>query len=422
MAGRLRALWLLGASLGCSGARGASGAKVGLQDGGIELAVDAGPVSAAPDGGIDGGTADGGRTTPPAVFLPGFHQALRWNELASDLTTYRMRIPAGRAGDRLEVTFRSGDGPLAVTGASVAAAGADGALAAAPVSLAFGGQPGFTAGGRALVTSDPAALAVHFHQDLYVSFEAQGNLAVSAVALFPESYCEAGSHSLDASLAGQAPHPQAIGVATIEVEGAPSRVGIALGDSITEGYVQSCVPWTPACGVPPDDYRNCWTYVAEGLLGWPVLNAAVSGQDAETGLANLGQEVLAVPGLTDSITLLGTNDLGGSDTPQDIESVLAQIYQALAPVSRVWGVTLPPKDPADPDLAVIQAELTAVDGWLRGGTAPAAGLLDFESVLWASPTDPVDYAPGLGEDGIHPTVQGQRLLGEYTALKLAGAN
>ncbi|HUB09047.1 MAG TPA: SGNH/GDSL hydrolase family protein [Myxococcales bacterium] len=419
MAGRFEAVLLLGIGVGCSGGRAAD---VIRPDGGILLAVDAGPADALGDGGADGGAVDGGPPAAPEVFLPAFHQALRWSELAPDPTTYRMRIPPGRAGDRVEVTFRSGDGPLAIAAATVATAGADGALAGVPVPLTFAGQPGFTAGARALVTSDAAPLAVQFHQDVYVSFEAQGNLAVSAVALFPESYCEAGSHSLDASLAGQVPHPQAIGVATIEVEGAPSRVGIALGDSITEGYVQSCVPWTPACGVPPDDYRNCWTYVAEGLLGWPVLNAAVSGQDAETGLANLGQEVLAVPGLTDSMTLLGTNDLGGSDTPQDIENVLAQIYQALAPVSRVWGVTLPPKDPADPDLAVIQAELTAVDGWLRGGTAPVAGLLDFESVLWASPTDPVDYAPGLGEDGIHPTVEGQRLLGEYTALKLAGAN
>ncbi|MHB8419702.1 MAG: SGNH/GDSL hydrolase family protein [Myxococcales bacterium] len=372
------------------------------------------------DGGIALDAGDGGA---PLAFQPGFHQALRWTEVATDLTTYRLRIPLGRAGSRIEVTFRSGDGDggLSVSSANVASAAGDGEIGGPPVALTFDGQPGFTAGSGTLVTSDPVPFAARFHrdpyaEDVYVSFEALGNLAVSAVALFPQSYYEAGSHSLEPSLAGALPHPEAVGVATVYVEAPRTRVAIALGDSITEGYVESCVPWTPACGVPPDDYRNCWTYVAETLLGWPVVNAAVSGQGVERALDNLDQEVLAVQGVTDSVTLLGTNNLGGPSA-QDIEAALSQIYQKLHPW-RVYGATLLPKDPSDPDLAAIQAELTSIDGWLRGGSAPIDALVDFQSVLWASPSDPVDFAPGLGEDGIHPTVEGQLLMGQYAAQEL----
>ena len=400
-----------GTSGGSSGStsRGSSGSMSGGSSG---------TTSGSTGASSGSGTTSGGSL----AFQPGFHQALRANEVASKLTTYRMRIPVGRAGQPIKITFRSGDGPLRVSAANVAMAGGDGALKGSPVSLTFGGKSGFSVGSRTLVTSDPAPFAMPFHQDIYVSFEATGNLAVSAIALFPESYRELGSHSLDPSLAGQRPHPQAIGVATIYVDAAPTRAAIILGDSITEGYVESCVPWTSACGVPPDDYRNTWGYVAEGILGWPVLNAAASGQDAETALANLNQEVLAVTGVTDSVSLLGTNDLGGPETPQDIEGVLAQIYgQLQPPFSSVYGATLLPKDPKVSNLSTVQAQLTEVNQWLRSGQPTFSHLLDFQSVLWASPSDPVDFAPGLSVDGIHPSVEGQLLLGRYTAQQMAAS-
>lgn len=125
---------------------------------------------------------------------------------------------------------------------------------------------------------------------------------------------------------------------------------------------------------------------------------------------------------TDSITLIGTNDLGGTDTVADIEGLMSPIYEALAPpFSFVWAATLLPKDPNVPNLATLQAQLTAINEWLRTGSPPIGALLDFQSVLWVSPQDPVDYAPGMTVDGIHPSVEGQLLLGQYAAAQIQAA-
>src|SRR5437016_2018314 len=78
-----------------------------------------GPVTEVPPASTDPLTPpdEPGPAPPPAPppapeFQPAFHQALRWSKSVSGLTTFRMRIPVGRAGERLRITFRSGDGSL----------------------------------------------------------------------------------------------------------------------------------------------------------------------------------------------------------------------------------------------------------------------------------------------------------------------
>src|SRR5512140_2603145 len=83
-----------------------------------------------------------------AKFQPAFHQALRWSKSVGSLTTFRMRIPVGRAGQRVRVTFRSGDGSLTLHKATIAHAGPNGALASEPLQLTFNGSSGFTVGSR----------------------------------------------------------------------------------------------------------------------------------------------------------------------------------------------------------------------------------------------------------------------------------
>src|ERR671920_341459 len=47
---------------------------------------------------------------PGAGFQPGFHQALRWSESFGSATTFRLKVPVGRAGGKLRLSFRAGDG------------------------------------------------------------------------------------------------------------------------------------------------------------------------------------------------------------------------------------------------------------------------------------------------------------------------
>src|SRR5258708_2425825 len=110
----------------------------------------------------------GARGASDVVYQPGFHQALRWSVNASDRTTYRMKIPIGRGGTRLRVSFRAGDGALALYAATVAFADVNGVLKSPPAALLFNGNPGFSAQARQRFTSDELPFPVSPGAEIYV--------------------------------------------------------------------------------------------------------------------------------------------------------------------------------------------------------------------------------------------------------------
>lgn len=195
-------------------------------------------------------------------------------------------------------------------------------------------------------------------------------------------------------------------VDTIEVEGPPDRAIVALGDSITEGYVSSDVGRYQG---HHDDYRNAWSSVAQTILRIPVVNAAVSAYGIEDTIRYLGAEVLTLQGITDCAVLIGTNDLH-AHTPEQLEARLAHLLTQLRPFCRLWMGTLLPKEIADPNFQTIAARRLAVNEWIRQ-QAQVAGVIDF-GVALARSDDPHRFRPGLGEDGIHPSIAGQRVMGE----------
>ena len=333
------------------------------------------------------------------AWQPGFHQALRWEVVVETPTVFRVRVPVGRAGDLLRFAFRSGDGDAILHEATVALAGEGGRLASAPVPITFGGAAGFEAGPRERVLSDPIPLPVAFREELYVSFEAEGHLAAGAIDLFPDSYASTTAR-VDSKIVDERREHRAIALASILVHGRRGAAVVAIGDSITEAFVDG-----------RDDYRRNWPQITEALTGIPVANAAVSGQGLWGALHHLEEEVLALDGVTDRIVLLGTNDLGAVDE-DELADDLAALYDALDGFCRVWAATLPPKDRPDvtDEMRRVRRE---VNEWIRG-EAEVAGVIDFERVL-ADPEDPDRWAEGLDEDGIHPSVEGQRRMGEEAA-------
>jgi len=333
---------------------------------------------------------------PEPIWQPGFHQALRWEVEAPGRTTYRMKVPVGRAGTALRFAFRSGDGEARLHRATVAFAGAQGELASEPIPLAFGGSPGFSAGPRERVVSDPVELEVALHDELYVSFEVEGRLAAGAIDLFPDSWASSDTGPAARRLDDRE-EKRAIGLQSVLVLGPPSRAFVALGDSITEGYVDG-----------RDDYRRVWTQVAEAIAGVPVANAGVSGQGTWGARQFLEGEVLVLEGITDCIVLLGTNDLGAMDEV-GISQRLTGIYDALRPFCTVWGATLPPRDRPDAT-AELRRRRHALNDWLRN-EADVAGVIDFAAALEA-PGDSDRWAEGLAEDGVHPSTRGQQVMGE----------
>jgi lysophospholipase L1-like esterase len=332
------------------------------------------------------GTAAMGST----AFQPGFHQALR-GSVSIGRTTYTMKLPIGRGGGRLRVSFKAGDGSLTLHSASIAHAGTQAALS-------FDSAAGFSAGARQRVQSDPVAFPVAFGDELFVSFDVEGALAASNINAFP----------------GSTPTPRAIGLDTIDVEGEAGPAFVALGDSITEGYVSGDVGDYVSRS---DDYRNAWTTVAQNALRLPVANAAVSGQGLDDATAALDSEVFTLQGITDCLVLIGTNDLWDL-TADQIDARMATLFDRLRPFCRVWAGTLLPKEVTTMgDYATVVSRRLAVNAFIRT-QAKVDGIIDFEAAL-AAPGNVNAFVPGYGEDGIHPSIAGQQVMGKEAARVLA---
>jgi lysophospholipase L1-like esterase len=309
-----------------------------------------------------------------------------------------MRIPVGRAGSRIRVTFRSGDGSFTLQQATVAKAGASGALASAPVPLTFNGKAGFSTGARTLVTSDAVAFPLAFRDELAISFEVQGALGESTIDAFPGSYARTGVYATTQGTLGGMEWEKALGVATVDVEGPTGRAFVAIGDSITEGYMDD-----------HNDTRNAWPSLVEQQLGIPVVNAGVSGQGFYDAQLNLNQEVLALQGVTDCIVLLGTNDLGGELSLAQLEERMTRLFDGLQPFCRLWVSTLLPKEKSNyGDYAVVKAQRHDFNAWIRQQQTRAQ-VIDLEAVT--RQPDNVDlFIDGLEVDGIHPSAEGHRVM------------
>jgi lysophospholipase L1-like esterase len=328
------------------------------------------------------------------MFQPGFHQSLRWSH-STGAVTFRLRVPVGRAGQRVRLAFRSGDGSLVLRKATVAKAGPDGSLASAPVTVTFSGASGFSVGKRVRVVSDPVPFAVGFRDELAVSFEVQGALSVSAIMALPGSYVRSGSYASVQGPLGGTPWEKAVGLMTVDVEGPPARAFVAVGDSITEGYISD-----------RDDTRRAWPSLAEAQLGVPIVNAGVSGQGFYDALMNLDQEVLQLQGVTDCIVLLGTNDLSSLGTGA-LQGRMNTLISRLRPLCRPWVATLLPKEKANHgDYNVVKTQRLEMNAWIRA-TFPHG--IDLEAVT-RQPDNVHLFIDGLEVDGIHPSVEGHRVM------------
>ncbi len=337
----------------------------------------------------------GHRDVRAPTFRPAFHQVLR-GSLDSPRMTYRVAIPIQRAGSRLRASFES-RGRFQLNGAAVRAT-----PQSSPIALAFDGLPGFKTDAPRTVRSDPVAIAIEAGSEIVLSFDIEGSVAASSFDRFPEGSAEPGGHALDAAGSRALPFQRGIGLTTIEIEGEQSRVIVAIGDSITEGYISG-----------HDDIRDSWPMVAQRMLGVPVIGAAVSGQGVADALASVDRDVLSMEGITDCVILLGTNDLG--DHPDVyIVTQLEALAHRLASACQVWTGTILPKDwTLRGSYPLVAQRRKAVNDWLRKSRDH---LIDFDAAL-RDPASPHRLKPGTSADGIHINANGHRLV----ALELVKA-
>lgn len=331
--------------------------------------------------------------------------------------TVRETVRLSSGGSRIRLVFsnRYGDQALALGQVRVR-------LAGQAALLTFSGKTATSIAPGATATSDPLALAVPPLARLEVNSHLPARTTVTGFHW--------GGQQTFSLAAGK---PEAPGerfrgrlfLNAVLVDGAPgARTVVAIGDSITDGN-----------GSTPDADRRWPDLLAERLAphGIAVANAGISGGRllrngmGRSALARFEQDVLAQPGVSDVIVLLGTNDIGwpgGPFAPKDDAVTLAELqagFRQLAAASHARGLritvgTLPPfkgaleGTPFAGHYSPAKERLRqTLNGWLRTvGLFDA--VVDFDAVL-RDPQRPqrmrAEFDSG---DHLHPGDAGYRAM------------
>lgn len=327
------------------------------------------------------------------------------------------------SGSQVEVRLSNalGSAPLTISTASVGIRSSGATLAAAPVSLTFGGAAAVTIPVGSDVLSDPATLAVNDGQDIAVSlFVSQANAPLTYHALALETNActdrggAAGDHTLDVS--GTAFTTTGLfdwwlDAVAVDTSSATGTV-VALGDSITDGY----------CTTP--DAHQRWTDVLASRLGGAlaVANEGISGNRLEGGgsgpdaESRLQRDVLSLPGATTLFVYEGTNDIGGgADGTTVLNAMHSIVSSAHAAGLHVVGATIIPRAGAAVWTPVMEAYRQQVNLTIRQGTV-FDEFVDFDKVEATGGVVPIMNPSFDCGDHVHPNATGLAAMGNSVPL------
>ncbi|HWB48860.1 MAG TPA: SGNH/GDSL hydrolase family protein [Stellaceae bacterium] len=356
--------------------------------------------------------------------------------------TLRMtpRISLGGGTIRLRISNAYGVRPLRIGSAHVALRGEGAAIVpGTDRKLAFGGEPGATIAAGALLVSDPVALAVpaladlavsiHLPQELPATFGITGRYARQTNYISPVG---------DFAAAPVMP----VGKLTddwyflcgVDVVAPPDTLGVvAVGDSLTDANIST------------HDGHHSWpSQLARRLVarakdhgGRPiaVMNQGLGGNRilhdvrGDSGLRRFDRDVVAQPGVTHCVIMLGTNDLRNRSADPAQEVTAPQMIAGLKQLAlrgqsagiKMIGATLTPfwNETFLPGAwnARREAVREAVNAWLREGTAFDA-LVDFDAAL-RDPENHLRMLPAYDcGDHLHPSDLGYRTMGDAIDLAL----
>jgi len=352
--------------------------------------------------------------------------------------TLRMNARISIGGERLRVRLSNayGNRPLHVaavhlglreTGAAIVA-GSDRALT-------FGGAPSATIAAGALLLSDPVGLTAPPLADVAITFHLPGDV--------PASFGVTGRYARQTNyisppgdFTGETVMP--VGRVTddwyflggIDVL-APAATGgiVALGDSLTDANISTHDAF---CRWPDQLARRL---VARGGRPMGVMNQGLGGNRilhdirGDSGLRRFDRDVLAQPGVTHVIVMLGTNDLRNRWAKPEEEVTAEQMIAGLQQMAlrartrgiKIFGATLTPFEnetflvgawnPAR------EAVRQAVNAWIRDGGAFDA-VIDFDKGL-RDPEHPARMLPIYDcGDHLHPSDAGYNRMGDVIDLAL----
>jgi lysophospholipase L1-like esterase len=335
---------------------------------------------------------------------------------------------------RIRLSNRFGTAPLTVGPVSAARAGTGAALVpgtAAPV--AFDGRPDAVVAPSDELVSDPVAVVAEAGSPLAVSLVLASTPDVVAehpVALQTSYLSGSGDFSLDAEGDGfGTPIGSWMVLTGVDVL-APRPVNalVAMGDSITDGV---------GSGLDTD---SRWSDALSDRLArrggeatMAVLNAGISRNElladrgpagGESPISRLGREVVDVPGATDVVLHIGTNDLAaGRSGPEIVDGLVRFAGLARAAGKRVFLTTITPSDAGPHGTPQAAAARDEVNRWVRQrGDEHADGVFDFAAAV-ADPVRPGRLLDRFDSgDGLHLSEAGYRALADAVDVtRLSGS-
>lgn len=348
---------------------------------------------------------------------------------------YRLRVSQGGGQVRVEFSNEFNTAPITIVSASVALA-VDG-LDAVPGSLhplTFSGKPAVTLPVGGVAQSDPVELSVPTLGDLLVSVYAPGG--ITWIGTNRAGKTDPGmAEATDATSMETWPVDRHVYarpmISAIEVRTEnPTRVVVALGDSITDGSVDSKTGdrgWPGALSRIVAD-RNI-SVVNAGINS----NRLLKSGDffAPAGPARLDRDVFSVPGITHLIVLEGINDIGmgapdswfGESTPVRAEDLIAALRQIINRAHKrglkVIGGTIIPFAGAPYYADEKEKTRLAVNEWIRTSRA-FDGIVDFDAAVRDPDKPGVIKAEFDSGDHLHPNAAGCREMAQAIDLRLLG--
>jgi lysophospholipase L1-like esterase len=353
--------------------------------------------------------------------------------------TLRMNARVSIGGDRLRVRLSNayGSRPILVGAAYIGLCDAgSGVVSGSNKKLSFGGADVVTIAAGAFVVSDPVSLDLPPLADVSISFYLPGDL--------PANFGITGRYarqinyvSPPGDFASSAVMP--VGSITGDwffVSGvdvlAPADTGgiVAVGDSLTDANISTL---NAHCRWPDQLSRRLQARRNGRPMG--VMNQGLGGNRilhdirGDSGLRRFDRDVVAQPGVTHPIIVLGTNDLRNRWAKPEEEVTADQMIAGLKQLAirartagiKIFGGTLLPFENETflPGAWTPKREETRqmVNEWIREGGAFDA-VIDFDRAL-RNPEHPTSMLPIYDcGDHLHPSDFGYNKMGDAIDLSL----
>jgi lysophospholipase L1-like esterase len=346
------------------------------------------------------------------------------------------RVSLGGDTIRVRVSNAYGTRPLRIGAARVALRGTGAAIVAGTDrQLLFGGEPRATIAAGAVLMSDPVTLQVAPLADLAVSIHLPDDLPASfgitgRYARQPNYISPVGDFTAEPVMPVGKLTDDWYFLCGVDVVAPTDTAGIvAVGDSLTDANIST------------HDGHHSWPsqlarrLVARGGRLAAVMNQGLGGNRilhdvrGDSGLRRFDRDVVAQPGVTHAVIMLGTNDLRNRSAKPEEEVNAPQMIAGLKQLAlrgrthgiTMIGCTLTPfwNETFLPGAWNPRREAVreAVNAWMRGSGAFDA-VVDFDAAL-RDPENRLRMLPRYDcGDHLHPSDLGYRTMGDAIDLAL----